>query len=93
MKRILSLILSLCMLVSIMPQTAWANTAAERQSYKYNFSYSAFGKSSDIPISTTAAADTAAVGEEGYVADTVFKYFIGIISCNHYNSPVRYQLW
>ena len=59
------------MLISFMPQIAFAEESTERQSYKYNFGYGAFGASSVIPMSTTAAADTAAVGEEGYVANTL----------------------
>ncbi len=72
MKRFLSLILALALICTMLPTVFAAEVAAdERTAYKYNFGYGAFGKSSDIPISTTAVADTVAVGEEGYVANTV----------------------
>ena len=59
------------MLISFMPQVAFANESAERQSYTYKFGYGAYGASAVIPMATTAAADTVAVGSEGYVADTL----------------------
>ncbi len=73
MKRFLSLILTLALICTMLP-TVFAEEVAEtgeRVPLKYNFGYEAYGATSSIPMKTNFTQDTAAVGDEGYVADTV----------------------
>ena len=75
MKRFLSLILALALICTMLP-TVFAAEEGEtetgaRNSYKYNFGYEAYGAENNIQMKTNFTQDTAAEGEEGYVADTV----------------------
>ncbi|MBQ7119984.1 MAG: Ig-like domain-containing protein [Oscillospiraceae bacterium] len=76
MKRFLSMVLTLALICTMLPtvfasEGEAAEAPAEITPLKYNFGYEAYGATSDIPMKTNFTQDTAAVGDEGYVADTV----------------------
>ena len=69
MKRLLSFILSVVMLLPLIPPQAAAEAAVSAQ--KYIFSYESYGLNADVPINTNHAQDMAATGEEAYVEGTL----------------------
>ncbi|MBQ2743149.1 MAG: S-layer homology domain-containing protein [Oscillospiraceae bacterium] len=69
MKRLLSFVLSVVMLLPLIPPQAAAEAAVSAQ--KYIFSYESYGLNADVPINTNHAQDMAATGEEAYVEGTL----------------------
>ena len=71
MKKVISLILCLCMVVSMLPSFTLAVSAAnEPKTLEYIFSTKSYGIEEDLSRISNYAQDTAVVGDDAYVANT-----------------------